>query len=106
MKTIITPILLVFLLIIATATSNKQNDKEVDKVGKMISENEEHISKANAVVKVADQQQIERMNKLRETVCKLEKEKQMLKSTLELTKNELVVIKEVLYMNPTDSNGY
>lgn len=106
MKAVITPILLLLLLIIATATSNKQSDKEVDKVEKMINESEEHVSRANAVVQVADQQQKEKMNELRKTVCKLEKEKQMLKSTLELTKNELIVIKEVLYVNPTDSTGY
>lgn len=106
MKTIITPILLLFLLIIATATSNKQDDKKVDRVEKMINESKEHVSKANAVVQVADQQQKEKMNELRKTVCKLEKEKQMLKSTLELTKNELVVIKEVVYVNSTDSTKY
>ena len=106
MKAVITHILLLLLLIIATATSNKQSDKEVDKVEKMINESEEHVSRANAVVQVADQQQKEKMNELRKTVCKLEKEKQMLKSTLELTKNELIVIKEVVYVNSTDSTKY
>ena len=106
MKTVLISALLVFLLVITTAISNKQSDKKIDEIEKMISENEKHISKANAVVQVADQQQKEKMNELRKTVCKLEKEKQMLRSTLELTKNELVVIKEVVYVNPTDSTKY
>lgn len=105
MKITLISILLALLLIIATATSTKQNDKDTE-IDVMITKNEEHISRADTVIKVADQYQKEKMNELRETVCELEKEKQRLESTLELTKHELVIIKEVFNVNHTDSSGY
>ena len=105
MKAILISISLILLLIITAATSTKQNDKDTE-IDDMITKSEEHISRADTVIKVANQQQKEKMNELRETVCKLKKEKQILESTLETTKHELVIIKEVFNINSTDSNEY
>lgn len=105
MKATLISISLILLLIITTATSTKQNSRDTD-IDAMIIKSEEHISRADTIIKIADQHQKEKMNELRETVCKLEKEKQILESTLETTKHELVVIKEVFNITPTDSNRY
>jgi hypothetical protein len=81
-------------LIITTATSTKQNSRDTD-IDAMIIKNEEHISRADTVMKIADQHQKEKMDELREAIYKLKKEKQILESTLETTKHELQIIKNV-----------
>jgi hypothetical protein len=105
MKATLISISLILLLIITTATSTKQNSRDTE-IDVMIIKNEEHISKADTIIKIADQRQKEKIDELHEAVCKLKKEKQMLESTLETTKHELVVIKEVFNIIPIDSNRY
>ena len=62
MKAVLISISLILLLIITAATSTKQNSRDIE-INTIIAKNEEHISRANTVMKVADQHQKEKMNK-------------------------------------------
>jgi hypothetical protein len=90
MKAILISISLTLILIITAATSVKHNNKNVE-VDDILIKSEEHIYRANIVVKIADQQQKEKMEVLHKTVQKLKKEKKVLENKLQLTKNNNVI---------------
>jgi hypothetical protein len=95
MKIILISILLIMLLVIPAATSTKQNNRNVE-IDNIIVKNEEHIYKANVVVKIADKQQKEKMEALHKAVQKLKKEKKVLENKLQLTKSTNIVYIDTL----------
>lgn len=90
MKATLISISLILIIIITAATSVKHNNRNVE-VDDILVKSEEHIYRANIVVKIADQQQKEKMEALHKAVQKLKKEKKVLENELQLTKNTNIV---------------
>jgi hypothetical protein len=101
MKTVLVSILVV--LLITSAPSPTKPKKEEVNIDSILSKCDKNLSKASMVTKVADQQQKTKITELHETVTKLEKEKQILKTVLTETKHELETVKNVIDINLTDT---